>query len=62
MSRLPGVLSYDEYLRRRGSAVSRFRVQPPGEARAIVCDIYDETRNLVDAKGTGAQMRFVAIG
>jgi hypothetical protein len=50
------VLSYGEYLRGRGSAVSRFRVQPPGEARAIVCDIYDETRNnLVEAKGTGAR-------
>jgi hypothetical protein len=50
------VIHYSDYLRAKGSTVSRFRVQPPGEARAIVCDLYDETRNnLVEAKGTGAR-------
>jgi hypothetical protein len=58
------VLEYSDYLRRNGSTVSRFRVQPPGEARAIVCDVYDETRNnLVEAKGTGARGEIrMAIG
>jgi hypothetical protein len=50
------VLDYSRHLEQKGSAVSRFRVQPPGEARAIVCDVYDETRNnLVEAKGTGTR-------
>lgn len=45
-------------------AIRRFRVQPPGEARSIVCDIYDETRNnLVEAKGTGTRGELrMAIG
>ena len=58
------VLDYAQFLERIGSTVSRFRVQPPGEARAIVCDVYDETRNnLVEAKGTGARGEIrMAIG
>jgi hypothetical protein len=50
------VLSYTQYLESKGNTVSRFRVQPPGEARPIICDVFDETRNnLVEAKGTGAR-------
>lgn len=50
------VLSYANYLESRGSVVSRLRVQPEGEARQIVSDLFDETRNnLVEAKGTGAR-------
>src|SRR5262249_43721783 len=58
------VLEYTRYLASKGHAVHRFRVQPPGEAREIICDIYDETRNnLLEAKGTGvrAELR-MAIG
>lgn len=58
------VLDYTQHLEREGSTVSRFRVQPPGEARGIVCDVYDETRNnLVEAKGTGTRGELrMAIG
>jgi hypothetical protein len=50
------VLAYTRYLEGRGSTVSRFSVQPPGEARAIFCDVYDETRNnLIEAKGSGTR-------
>lgn len=58
------VLEYTRYLERKGSTVNRFRVQAPGEARPIVCDIYDETRhNLVEAKGTGTRGELrMAIG
>lgn len=50
------VLKYTEHLERAGSTVTRLRVQPPGEARAIVNDLYDETRNnLVEAKGSGTR-------
>jgi hypothetical protein len=58
------VREYSDYLERQGSVVSRFRVQPPGEARAIVCDLYDETRNnLIEAKGTGTRGELrMAIG
>src|SRR5262249_43593334 len=58
------VLEYTGYLVRKGHAVRRFRVQPQGEAREILCDVYDETRNnLLEAKGTGvrAELR-MAIG
>jgi hypothetical protein len=58
------VLDYSQHLERNGSTVSRFRVQPPGEARPIVCDLYDETRNnLVEAKGIGTRGELrMAIG
>ena len=36
--------------------VSRFPAQGAGEARAIVCAVYDESRaNLVEAKGSGVR-------
>jgi hypothetical protein len=58
------VLEYTRYLESRGSTVVRFRAQAPGEARPIVCDVYDETRNnLVEGKGTGARGELrMAIG
>lgn len=50
------MLSYVRYLQARGHVISRFRAHPPGEARAIVWDVYDETRNnLIEAKGSGAR-------
>jgi len=58
------VLAYCQFLEGRGSVVSRFRVRPPGEARPIVCDVYDETRNnLLEAKGSGTRGELrMAIG
>jgi hypothetical protein len=58
------VLTYKRYLEARGSVVTRHRVQPPGEAKPLLSDVYDKTRNnLIEAKGTGtcAAIR-IAIG
>jgi len=50
------VRSYKEYLEKRGSTVIRLLIQPAGEARPLVSDLYDATRkNLVEAKGTGTR-------
>src|SRR5581483_2127784 len=50
------VLAYKEYLEAKGSTVSRFRIQPTAEAKPILSDVYDETRqNLIEAKGTGSR-------
>jgi hypothetical protein len=50
------VLEYTAWLVAAGNDVVRFRVRPPGEARELVCDVYDKTRNnLVEAKGTGTR-------
>jgi hypothetical protein len=47
------VLEYTAWLVAAGDNVVRFRVRPSGEARELVCDVYDKTRNnLVEAKGT----------
>jgi hypothetical protein len=50
------VLAYRHYLEARGSIVTRHRVQPPGEAKPLLSDLYDKTRNnLIEAKGTGTR-------
>jgi hypothetical protein len=50
------VLAYKAYLEAKGSAISRFRIQPTAEAKPLLSDVYDETRhNLIDAKGTGSR-------
>jgi hypothetical protein len=50
------VLEYKAYMEARGSSVVRFRRRPPGEAKPIVCDLYDSTRrNLIEAKGVGTR-------
>jgi hypothetical protein len=58
------VLEYQAYMEARGSSVVRFRRQPPGEAKPIVCDLYDSTRrNLIEAKGVGTREAIrMAIG
>jgi hypothetical protein len=50
------VLAYATYLEKRGSTVTRLRIHPPGEAKPLLSDVYDATRNnLVEAKGTGTR-------
>jgi hypothetical protein len=50
------VLEYCAMLTAAGSDVTRFRIRPRGEARELVSDIYDKTRNnLIEAKGTGSR-------
>lgn len=58
------VRSYKEYLEKLGSTVIRLLIQPAGEARPLVSDLYDTTRkNLVEAKGTGTREAIrMAIG
>jgi hypothetical protein len=50
------VLAYKKYMEAKGSTMIRFRIQPTAEAKPLLSDLYDETRNnLVEAKGTGAR-------
>jgi hypothetical protein len=50
------VLEYMEWLTTSRREVVRFRVRPSGEARELVCDVWEKTRNnLVEAKGTGSR-------
>ena len=44
--------------------VTRLRIHPPSEARPIICDLYEKTRNnIVEAKGTGSRGEIrMAIG
>jgi hypothetical protein len=50
------VLEYCEAVTAEGRELARFRVRPAGEARELVSDIYDKTRNnLIEAKGTGSR-------
>jgi hypothetical protein len=58
------VLQYVEYMEGKGSDLDRLRVFPVGEAREIVCDVWDKTRNnLIEAKGTGSRGEIrMAIG
>jgi hypothetical protein len=47
------VLELEAHLRRRGHAVSRKKIVPPGEARPLFTDLYDaDTGTLFEAKGT----------
>jgi hypothetical protein len=47
------VLAYCQFLREKGSHVTRHLVQPAGEAKPLFSDLYDVTRNnLFEAKGT----------
>jgi hypothetical protein len=47
------VLDLELFLRHRGHTVSRQRIVPPGEARPLFTDLWDETTGtLVEAKGT----------
>ena len=40
----------------KGSTMIRFRIQPTAEAKPLLSDLYDETRqNLIEAKGTGSR-------
>ena len=58
------VLAYKLHLEGRGSSVTRHRIQPAGEAKALLSDVYDKTRNnLIEAKGTGTRAAIrTAIG
>jgi hypothetical protein len=58
------VLSYEQHLVARGSEVTRHRIQPPGEGKPLLTDLYDKTRNnLIEAKGTGVRGEIrMAIG
>ena len=50
------VLAYETHLRRSGSEVTRHRIQPAGESKPLLTDLYDKTRNnLVEAKGTASR-------
>lgn len=50
------VLGYESRLRRSGSEVTRHRIQPAGESKPLLTDLYDKTRNnLVEAKGTASR-------
>jgi hypothetical protein len=50
------VIAYADFLAAKGIEITRFRVRPPGEARELMCDVFDKTRNnLIEAKGTGAR-------
>lgn len=47
------VLAYCEFLREKGSHVTRHLIRPEGEAKPMFSDVYDATRNnLLEAKGT----------
>ena len=58
------VLLYEQHLLACGSEVTRQRIQPPGESKPLITDLYDKTRNnLIEAKGTGARGEIrMAIG
>jgi hypothetical protein len=50
------VLEYCALLQAAGCDVTRLRIRPTGEARELVSDIYNKTRNqVVEAKGTGSR-------
>jgi hypothetical protein len=50
------VLLYEKHLNACGSDVTRHRIQPPGESKPLLTDLYDKTRNnLIEAKGTGTR-------
>jgi hypothetical protein len=50
------VLEYCAALEAAGHQVTRFRIRPPGEARELISDIYEKSRNnLIEAKGTGSR-------
>jgi hypothetical protein len=50
------VLAYKQHIEAKGSTVIRFRIQPTAEAKPLLSDIYDQTRqNLIEAKGTGSR-------
>ena len=50
------VLAYKQFMEARGSTVIRFRIQPTAEAKPLLSDVFDETRqNLIEAKGTGSR-------
>jgi hypothetical protein len=47
------VREYQGYLQRKGRSVVRLKIVPPGEAKPIFCDLFDETAGvLVEAKGS----------
>jgi hypothetical protein len=47
------VLAYCQFLREKGSYVTRHLIRPEGEAKPMFSDVYDVTRNnLIEAKGT----------
>jgi hypothetical protein len=58
------VLEYKQALEAAGREIVRFRVLPEGEARELVSDVWDKSRNnLVEAKGTGMRGEIrMAIG
>lgn len=58
------VLAYKAYLEAKGLEVARLRIHPPSEARPIICDVYEKSRNnIVEAKGTGSRGEIrMAIG
>jgi hypothetical protein len=58
------VLAYKQFIETKGSIVTRFRIQPTAEAKPLLSDVYDETRqNLLEAKGTGSREAIrMAIG
>lgn len=58
------VLAYKRYIEAKGSTTIRFRIQPTAEAKPLLSDLYDETRqNLIEAKGTGSREAIrMAIG
>ncbi len=50
------VLAYKQYIEAKGSTLKRFRIQPTAEAKPLLSDVYEETRqNLIEAKGTGSR-------
>lgn len=50
------VLEYCAALEAASHQITRFRVRPAGEARELISDVHDKTRNnLIEAKGTGAR-------
>jgi hypothetical protein len=50
------VLAYKKFIEAKGSTISRFRIQPTAEAKPLLSDVYDETRdNLLEAKGSGSR-------
>jgi hypothetical protein len=47
------ILAYCQFLREKGSHVTRHLIRPEGEAKPLFSDLYDTTRNnLLEAKGT----------
>jgi hypothetical protein len=50
------LLEFKALLQAQGRDATRLRIQPPGEARPLYCDLYDKMRNnLVEAKGSGTR-------